>query len=155
MRFISFILCLLLTTACSSNCHVSVRTDYLTKQALASYQVKTPDPRLNNPSVGQRLIISWKFPSYYLNYKNFHFRLTVRFTNCSQITENICIKDRWSTYVFALLNEDFFEKKGIRSYKIEVIGDDKVLEEWHHHLWVELISFEEEPKEACEENDAS
>jgi hypothetical protein len=135
-------ICLLALTGCQCE-KLTVYTDYLSHENLASYHVGTPDPRLNNPPMGQRLIISWSLPKNYLCYEDLHLDLTIRFRNKQQISEKIDICKRKGMYIYSVLNEDFFETKGLLTYKIDLVGDDVILEEWRHQLWTELITFED------------
>lgn len=142
MRIILCLLGFIFLCGCNKWQHVSVRNNYLSKQSLASYRVATPDPCLNCPPMGQQLIISWRFPYHYLYYNNFHLSLKVRYGDRSEEIENIPIAKSLGYYVFSLQGEKFFDKGGIRTYKIDVIGNEKILDEWKHHLWIDLITFE-------------
>lgn len=133
---------LLVLTSCS--CPLKVQTDYLTYKDLASYYVNTPDPRQNMTTVGQRLIVSWVVPKYYLDYDDLHLEVTVRFRTKEEVTEIFPISKTRGTYVFALLNADYFEKKGFLTYKVNLMGNGCVLEEWRHRIWTDLISFSSE-----------
>jgi hypothetical protein len=50
------------------------------------------------------------------------------------------------TYIFTLMNEEFFEKEGIRTFKAQLFAGDTLLEEWRHQLWVELIEINHDMK---------
>jgi hypothetical protein len=136
--------------SCRESC-LTIQTDYLTYKNLASYYVGTPDPRQNVPTVGQRLIIGWAVPKSYLTYENLHLEVTIRFRNREEVIEVFPIKKTRGTYVFALLNCDYFEKRGILTYKIDLIGGGCILEEWRHKIWTDLITINSECKEAQEE----
>lgn len=143
----------ILLSSCCQSC-LTIQTDYLTHRNLASYYVGTPDPRQNVPAVGQRLIISWSIPKQYLSYENLRLEVTIRFRNREEIIEIFHIQKTRGTYVFALLNADYFSKKGILTYKIDLIGGDCILEEWRHKIWMDLILVDQtqkdEEKEDCE-----
>lgn len=151
----------LLTPLLLSSCgrsSLTVQTDYLSHKNLASYFVSTPDPRQNVTAIGQRLIICWSVPKYYLSYENLHLQVTIRFRNREELIEIFHLPKTRGTYVYALLNEDYIAKRGILTYKVDLIGGDCILEEWRHQIWTDLISFnsqdtltqetnEEEPEE--------
>jgi hypothetical protein len=118
---------------------LSVHTDYLSHENLASYHVNTPDPRLNNPSIGQRLIISWSLPKKLLQLEDLHLEITLRFRTREEIQETVSISESSGTFVFPLLNEDYISTRGILTYKIDLIGGGEILEEWRHQIWTELI----------------
>lgn len=136
----------LLLTACTEK-YLSVHTDYISRETLASYYVNTPDPRLNNPSIGQRLIISWSMPKEYLDYEDLHLDLYIRFRNREETTESLGILKRKGTYIYELLNEEYIQKQGILTYKMDLIGNGQVLEEWRHQIWTDLLN-----RGACQEN---
>lgn len=136
------ILCsLFLLNSCT--CHrLSVQTDYISRENLASYYVDTPDPLLNNPPIGQRLIISWSLPKEYLTYSDLHLNLIVRFHNREQQIQDIPIPDMRGTYLYEILNKQFCQTGGILTYKVTLMGNGCSLEEWRHPLWAHLITFE-------------
>lgn len=136
-------LALALLSSCGKSC-LTVQTDYLTHKNLASYYVGTPDPRQNVPTVGQRLIISWSVPKTYLSYENLRLEVTIRFRNREEVIEIFLIQKTRGTYVFALLNNDYFTKRGILTYKIDLFGGDCLLEEWRHKIWADLILINQE-----------
>lgn len=43
--------------------------------------------------------------------------------------------------MYTLLNERYFETEGILTYKVDLMGDGQILEEWRHQLWHELIKI--------------
>jgi hypothetical protein len=146
LRITAFILLLPLMTACYSDPTVlSVHTDYLSHETLASYHVNTPDPRLSNPSIGQRLIISWSFPKEYLNLENLRLKVTMRFRTREEVVETVQIHKKSGTYVYNLLNDDYINTRGILTYKVDLIGGDCILEEWRHQIWTDLIVLEKKP----------
>lgn len=139
-----FKLLLLGALLCScSDRHVTAYTEYLSHQDLASYYVGTPDPALRNPPFGQRLIVRWDIPSDYLICDDLHLHIRILYHNSEELCEKLPITETRGTYIHSLLNECYCEKEGILSYQIDLIGDNVILERWHHQLWVELITFPE------------
>lgn len=134
-----FLLLLTILLVSCSNSYLSVHTDYLSHENLASYHVGTPDPRLNNPPIGQRLIVVWSVPKLCLYREDLHLEITIRFRNREEITENYPINAMHGTYVYDLLNEEYFKKRGMLSYKIDLICDGTILEEWRHQIWADRI----------------
>lgn len=121
---------------------LSVQTDFLRREQLASYHVNTPDPMLNEPLLGQRLMVNWKVPPYYLHYPNLHLRIVIRFLNRTQLIKEIPIDTPAGIYIYVIQNEEFLERKGFLTYKVEMIGDNFILKEWQHQLWTELIKLD-------------
>lgn len=132
------LLCFL--SACSPP--ISVQTDYLSHENLASYQVGTPDPLMNNPPIGERLIISWSLPSQYLCYEDLHMALTVRLFTNEERTILIPIRSDTGTYIYSLINQDYFDTCGVQTFKIDIVGSHCQLTSWRHILWKELILFD-------------
>lgn len=145
MKALAF-LSLILLASCSGS-YLSVHTDYLSHENLASYYVGTPDPRLNNPPIGQRLIITWGIPRLFLDYEDLHLEVTIRFRNREEIVDNVPVTKTHGTYVYDLLNEEYIEKQGMLTYKIDLIGEGYILEEWRHQIWTERIEVGTERKD--------
>ncbi len=135
---------LLTTSACTSQ-KLSVESAYVTRESLASYHVGTPDPCLNAPNVGQRLYIRWRLPTNYLELEPLQLKMHLRFHNRKFALETISITKLNASYVYELLNEKFFETEGLMAYKIEIIGNGIILDEWHHIMWADPITFDDSP----------
>ncbi len=140
--FSSWLLALFMLSGCSQP-FLTVHTDYLSHENLASYHVRTPDPLLNHPPIGQRLIVTWSIPKNYLAFDDLHLEISIRFRNREQLVENLSLLKRSGTYVYALLNEDYTAKRGILTYKVNLIGNGQPLEEWRHQIWAELIVMDQ------------
>jgi hypothetical protein len=138
LHIFAFIILSCLMMGCSSE-YLTIYTDYLSHENLASYHVGTPDPRLNNPPIGQRLLISWSFPKEYLDREDLHLDISIRFRNREVLTQKVAICKSSGTYIYSLLNEDYFEREGILTYKVDLVAKDEIFEEWRHQLWTELL----------------
>lgn len=133
---------------------LTVQTEFLSHENLASYHVRTPDPRLWNPPYGQRLIISWHLPAHLEKQPQLQLSLRLRFYNHTEKNELIDLYKNNGIYVYSLLNEEYCETQGILTYKVELLSAGNIIEEWRHQLWVELITLnqtEEVSKEPLEE----
>ena len=138
---------LTLLTSCACNT-ITVQSEYIDRETLASAHVGTPDPHLNSPPTGQRLIISWSLPREYGRYQELHLALTIRFRNRDEKVHRISIYKRAGTGVYEILDAAFCETKGIQTYKIDLIGDGQILDKWRHQLWADLINFKAPPEAA-------
>jgi hypothetical protein len=144
-----FIFLFLLTCLTGCACQpLAIRTEYLNREHLASYYVHTPDPQLDTPPIGQRLIVSWALPRAYLNYSDLHLNLIVRLKNHQEYRVQKPINSRRGFYVYPLLNQAFCTSGGIATYKAQIKGADLILDEWQHPLWEELITFPAESYDA-------
>lgn len=145
----SWLAALLLLVGCRHQ-PLTLYTDYLTVERLASYHVNTPDPCLESPSVGQRLVASWNLRG---NHPHRELLLTIRFRNLEEITQRISLTRPTGTYVYPLLNEEYFARGGIQTYKGELFEEGYLIETWQHQLWTPLLrrsASEEEPLQPLE-----
>lgn len=141
---ILFLLVIVLQTSCIPR--LSVQTQILDHEQLASYAVDTPDLRLYYPRAGQRLFISWFLPKEVLTYGSLQLHLRVIFRDYTEDEVLIPIQKRHSYYLYQILSKKYCETGGILAYKVEIIGNGCILEEWRHPLWIELIKFDKEEK---------
>jgi hypothetical protein len=132
-----YLLLVPLLTGCGGT-YLSVQTDYLTEENLASYHVGTPDPLLYCGSVGQRMLVSWTIPKSCPGmYIVIHLRYRDREEEVIQLND---LRPRGS-YIYYLMNDEYFEKGGIATFKVELFSGDTLIEEWRHQLWVDLIEI--------------
>lgn len=120
---------------------LTVHTDYISHENLASSYVGTPDPLLETALVGQRLIISWWIPRRYQDCANLEIHYRLRYGNREEAQAVIRIAKRVGWYSYALTNEEFFEKKGIKTYQVQLYANGEIIDEWQHQLWTKLIQF--------------
>jgi hypothetical protein len=155
IKFIISLFCLVtLLTGCSK-LYLEGEVDYLSRAYLASYQIRTPDPRLFAPMIGQRMLVSWGVPDDYLCIEDLYLKVTIRFGDRSQIVREVPIEITRGYYIYKLAGEDFECRKGIQTYKLEIIGNGQILIAWYHQLWVELITVgAKEESEAPIQEDA-
>lgn len=149
MERVKIQLCLIifgLLTSCNQS-YLSVHTDYFSRESLASFYVGTPDPRLDNPPIGQRLIISWSIPKLIFKCDDLHLKLKIRFRNREELIERIAICRAHGHYLYTLLNEEYMSKRGILTYTVDLIRDGEIIEEWRHQIWTDLIDLSQETKE--------
>jgi hypothetical protein len=133
---------LLLTAGCS--CHkLSVRSEYVTENYLASYHVETPDPRRGCPFIGQQLIISWYIPDALWHGQQIDLDFIIRFRNNEEQHQVVFSHKPIGTYVYELQDEEFARVGGILTYKVDLIEDGEVTETWIHPLWQERILINE------------
>lgn len=130
---------ILLLTGCSQ-APLSVFTEYVSVESLPSFQVGTPDPRLYCPDTGEKLHISWGMPVGSC-YKDLEIKLFLRFGNGEDKELNFPLFDKKGTLVYPLLNEDYWNKKGVFTYKIELYADETLIDTWIHQLWAERITM--------------
>ena len=135
---------LLLLLGCSSCQHQSLGVDtrYIDAQSLASRWVHTPDPKKYCPTTGQELIVWWRLPNEYLCCQDLQLRLTLRFCDREEETVSWPIRHFRGSQTYRIVDEKYWSHCGILTYKIEVIGEGCILDEWHHPIWADRIRFE-------------
>lgn len=143
----SIFLFLLLTSLCSCQSHwqrLSVLSEYLVPQRLASYHASTPDPRWLCPPRGQRLSVQWYLYREWTCYEDFSLHIWIQFRNHELVEFKVPIENYIGRYEYDLLGEDYCEKGGLLAFKVDLMADGEVLEHWQHILWVDLIEFNKE-----------
>jgi hypothetical protein len=133
---------LFLTTSCHVH-RLSVQSQYFTQENLASYHVGTPDPQLNHPSIGQRLLIQWSLSSEEMLNEELILYLKVRFRNHGEEEIQIPLTMKWGTYLYLIKDQKFLEVGGILTYLAEIRSDSCIIASWKHPLWTNLIIFDE------------
>lgn len=139
-RFIIFLLLLLVSSSCNLR-RLEVQTQYFTHEDLASYYVGTPDPRLDHPTAGQRLLIQWSLSKEEFSLGETSLDLKIRFQNHQEKEVKIPMQKSSGYYVYEIKDKDYFETGGILTYLVEVRNESCTLATWKHPLWVELITF--------------
>ncbi len=137
-----FISLTLLLSGCARP-SLDVYTSYLTRQNLASCHVRTPDPLLNCPPMGQQLIISWSIPKSWLCDESLHLEIEMRMWNREIEVLRVPVRSMMSYYIVPVINQKYFDTKGIATYKVSMIGSDGVLQLFQHQLWAEWIAPQE------------
>jgi hypothetical protein len=130
---------------CLSGCafhRLTVQTQYLSHETLASYHVGTPDPHLENPIIGQRLLLQWFLTSQDMEGDELFLHLIVRFRNHEEKEIKIPITEKRGFYVYDLTDQDYFATGGVQTYLAEIRKGSCIIASWKHPLWVKLIFFE-------------
>ena len=143
MKYLSF--CFFIPMLFLNSCvkPLNVQTQYIGRESLASSFIDTPDPKLENPDEGQRLVIEWNLPPMYMLYEDLHMEIRVRFKNRQERQLDLKLNTPSGVYLYPILNEFYKETRGLLTYKVDIVGDGCILQSWKHPLWVELIRFGE------------
>ena len=121
-----------------------VYNEYINKQSLASAQMKTPDPKLYRPLIGQRLWVFWDLEeTSYAKGENF-LLLHLLFKNRQRESLSIAINKPEDYFTYTLENKDFTDKQGILAYKAKITYEGNPIEEYNHKLWVDQIFLDED-----------
>ncbi len=121
-----------------------MQNEKVDKEYLASFHVSTPDPRLNDPPQGQRIIVSWDFPLS-LYREKLTLMLTVRFWDNRQevLVRKIDQKRGYDSFYFEDKTKD--KKKRILTYRVVVVNEDgEIVDDWKHQFWTDLIEINKE-----------
>jgi hypothetical protein len=156
----------LLTLSCLISClalsgcsryYLSICQQKINRDYLASTYVHTPDPRQENPPIGQMLTLSWQVPGKIMK-RSPEVRLHLIFWDYTEQEIAFPMKHRIGYVNYKLLDDEFRQKKGILTYRAEIVtADGEVYKTWKHQLWVNLIQIEDEcqPTENVEATSAS
>jgi hypothetical protein len=135
--------------------YISISQDRVDRDFLASTQAKTPDPRQENPPLGERLIIEWQLPRSLLEQEP-SLHLHVIYKNYTEKVFVYPVHHRLDYVVYSLLDQEYQESKGILTYKADVqTQEGKSFVDWKHQLWTNLIVLEEDQEEqSAKESDS-
>lgn len=139
-KCVLFVLCLTCLTGCAWP-HLNVQTQYLSHENLASYYVRTPDPQLDHPIIGQRLLVQWSLSPQDVT-EDLQLYLKLRFCNHQEQELTFTICKRRGTYVYDLVGQEYCQSGGLLTYKVELRKGECILTSWTHPLWANLISFD-------------
>lgn len=135
------LLSILFLSACSKF-YVHIEREKIGHGYYASDIVGTPNPK--GPAHGERLIISWKIPTYVLKNQP-KLVLNIVYGNFTEETIVHPIQDLSDLYIYTLINQEYDQKQGIIAYKAQIeTNDGQVFRTWTQQIWVDLIVPEKE-----------
>ena len=139
MRIFPFLFFLLACSGCRPY-YLTVMQEWVDVRYLASTYVNTPDPRQENPPMGQKLILDWRVPKEILK-KHPEVVLDLILWDYTTRQIRIPIKHGMDSRPSRLFDEEYEKTGGILTYKAEIITEDgEIFREWKHQLWVNLIT---------------
>lgn len=118
---------------------LNVDTYFVGPETLASYWVGTPDPKKCCPDVGQELVLTWNMPRCYQPYEDLYIRWIIRFGNHEEEIFTIPVLTKRGERSYALLNQLYWDRCGIQTYKVEVISGDTILTTLCNSIWTKII----------------
>jgi hypothetical protein len=143
---------LLLFSGCEKY-YISICQDSVDSSYLASSHVKTPDPRQENPPLGDRLIIEWQVPKALLD-KTPVLHLHVIYKDYSEQFLTYPMTSRIDYVVYTLLGEEYQQRKGILTYEAKIVDDQaQIFRDWKHQLFTRLIVLSPEDLKEEKESD--
>lgn len=122
-----------------SNALLKVRSEYLTPDDLASTRIETPDP-WQQCYYGQQIVIHYRVPRAYFH-NSTKIVLTMRYGNGCTETKVFSICSCRGYLIERLINDEYWDRGGVVSYKVELEDEGEVIETQTHHLWVEIIEM--------------
>ncbi len=137
MRYYLLIAMAFLATGCHRSL-LSVRSEYLTPRDLASEHILTPDP-LRDCFYGQQLVVHWHVPAPCFFSGKTWIDLSIRFKNLEIEKRHFPLPTSLGFLTVKYINEEYWSKGGVVSFKVELFKEGELLECWSHHLWVDLI----------------
>lgn len=125
-------------TGCSRE-PLCLYTEYVGIEQYASFHVKTPDPWLACPEIGQRLVVKWDIPLCYWKYPSLHVAVTIRTFDGKEEKVDFPVCRQFETREWKIFNEDYNCSGGIATYKAELLSGEVPLLCRQHILWNETI----------------
>ena len=138
-QFLCFF-CALLLASCSSS-KVTVYNQTMDQKFLASTHAKTPDPRNTKEFIGQRLVVRTNVSKKELKKHDFVAKVYVQYGNRTQEVYTFDINKSSSDHIVTLMEEQFQKKRGIATYKVELLKDGQIDAIFEHQLWCPLIDL--------------
>ena len=126
-----------LTACCQHRPTVYARSEYFNEKYLATSHIDLPN--LYTPCFnGQQIVLNWNVLTRCLPAT---IILQVRYGNheCAEVTYQVDVPRGFKVY--RLLNNEFWDKKGIASYSLKIYSGDECIGTWNHHLWADVIEF--------------
>lgn len=119
-----------------------MQQEWVDANFLASSKVHTPDPRMEHPPKGQRLIIAWDFPKS-LFQEDLTMVATVRlWDNTQTVIRKQVERKRDATALFFANDQEGIDRR-ILTYLVQMVNrEGQVVEKWEHHFWTELIDID-------------
>lgn len=128
---------------CSIHRPLSVQTIYANRVDLASAYVGTPDPALQYPLEGEKLLIRWHLPANHYSYP-LTLVLKIRYRNHTSSQHFYTIPARFGYFTHLLSAEECRERIGILAFQAKLYSGDYCIATAEHQLWSELIAISDE-----------
>jgi len=138
----SFCLLFLLFTSCTRKTELTVYNQSVDKKFLASTKVKTPDPRQHSIDRGQRLIIAWSVPSANFKRNQWSLRAYLQYGNRKEEVKEIPVCKQSGDWILEWVGDEFYRKRGVASYKVDLLKDGQIEKTFRHQLYCEIIRLE-------------
>lgn len=139
MLLLRFCFIFFLCSGCGST-YIMVKKISVDKSALASTFARSPDPLQAMGHNGEKLYVAWWLP-FRTDYTTHKILLQIIYRDLSEETIEKPLTQRVGTFEHVLLGEEFKSKKGIFSYKAELIdGNGKLVDSWEHIMWVKVLN---------------
>lgn len=111
-----------------------MQQEWVDRNFLASSHVCSPDPRLDHPPEGQRLLIAWDFP-HSLFQRELTLTAEVRFWKGPEQIISFPLERKRGTKAL------FFPNDSILTYRVQVLSKDgSIVDTWKHHFFTKLIT---------------
>lgn len=139
MRYSFLALCAAMLTSCCAPRYLQVRSAYLTPCDLAAYQIGAKELG-ERCYLGQEVVIFWKTPRCHCE-KALSLCLDLCYGNQERESILFPLDTSRGYLTYRLLNEEYWNKRGIVAYKVELFADGESISFWRHHLFVERIDL--------------
>lgn len=144
-----YVLVVLLLSLTGCRPPLSVYTESVDRHSLASSVALTPDPKLNNPSIGQKIVIQWSLPQDLIPATLF---ATIYYKNGQESIISKPVRSYYDTATIYHIDQEFYQKGVISTYKVEIFKEDRCIATFYHHLWTQKIELD---YDNCQNTDQS
>lgn len=142
MQLIFLFLICVFCSGCQKN-FVTVVQEKIHRNLLASSFVDSPDPLQHTPPHGKKLYISWNIHGDY-NLEECRLRISMIFRNRETKTVELDIPRKRGTILYSLLDQEYYETRGLLTYKVEILRkNEEILALWTHQMWVNIVQLRE------------
>lgn len=136
----------LVTVGCT-RVPLACRSEYLYPDYLASTQIDTPDPG-RDCFYGQQILVKWRIPCW-SSKDSFSLLVQLRYGDREVESLQIPIYKAGGYWMYKLVNEHYWCRGGIVSFKVTLLCNGCPLDIWKHSLWTDLIELDEAEESEC------
>lgn len=128
---------------CSAQKRLVVYNQPINNKYYSSVYAETPNPKVDRKEVGQRLVISWDIPYRDFRKYSWQARLIVQFGDRTEEKFTHEIDEFEGDWILKYSGRPFIDKRGVVSYKGELLQNGHVVDTFQHQLWCDLIQLDD------------
>jgi hypothetical protein len=141
-KFAKCLIVFLFLITFATSCHrrgLRVQHRFLSYNDLASQAISSPDFRRDSPATGERLAIFYNIDRALFFEKRPNMQIWIRYHHQDDEKLSIQLENPSGYEIFDVVEMKFMKSGGISSYKVQIVNEGEILEEWRHQVWAEKI----------------